>query len=74
MAMNRILATSKRMPRNVPVFNGLCRDCDRMGGRSVMQKPDDLVTEALECADQTICGHIAREFHAASTGISSSFT
>ena len=39
--------------------------CDCMGGRSVIPKPDDFVIEALEGA---------REFHAASTGIGSSFT
>ena len=48
------------------------RDC--MGGRSVMPKPDDFDRGAGGRADRTIRSHVAREFHAASTGISSSFT
>jgi hypothetical protein len=34
----------------------------------------DAIAEAFHCADHTIRGHAARQFHAASTGISSSLT
>jgi hypothetical protein len=35
---------------------------------------NDLVSEVFKCADNTISGHAARQFHAASTWINSSFT
>lgn len=35
---------------------------------------DYFVTEVFQRPDQTICGYAAWQFHAASTGISSSFT
>jgi hypothetical protein len=32
------------------------------------------ITEAFECAGETFAGHAPRQLHAASTGMSSSFT
>jgi hypothetical protein len=52
-----------------------------MDRRSLVPQPDvaalltnHLIAEALQGADYTICGYAARQLHAASTGISSSFT
>ena len=35
---------------------------------------DHAITGVFECAGQPVSGHAARQLHAASTGISSSFT
>jgi len=35
---------------------------------------DHIVTEAFECPGKTLTGHATRQLHAASTGMSSSFT
>lgn len=36
--------------------------------------PDNGITYVPECADHTIARNTSRQFHAASTGINSSFT
>jgi hypothetical protein len=36
--------------------------------------PEHLISEAFQEADQTVAGHATRQFHAASTGTSSSLT
>jgi len=52
-----------------------------VGGRSWVPQsdvtpplPEHLISEAFQEADQTVAGHATRQFHAASTGTSSSLT
>ena len=54
---------------------------NRMGGRRLMKKPDVAsllanhgIAEPFQCANQPSGRNSARQFHAASTGINSSFT
>ena len=56
-------------------------DRDRMGWRSFVPQPDVAslltdhpVADVLQRANYTVCGHAARQLHAASTEINSSFT
>jgi hypothetical protein len=56
-------------------------DCDRMNRWPVVPQPDVAafltdhpVAELFERTDQTLRGNSARQLHAASTGINSSFT
>ena len=57
------------------------RDRDRVDRRSLVPQPDVAslltdhpVAEASQRVNDTVCGYAARQPHAASTGISSSFT
>jgi hypothetical protein len=56
-------------------------DRDRVDWRSLVPQPDVAalltdhpVTEVFQCANYTVCGYAARQLHAASTEINSSFT
>ncbi len=59
----------------VPGYSNLVRRGPRMIQAGVTASlANDAVAEALQDADQAVTGNAPRQFHAASTGISSSFT
>jgi hypothetical protein len=82
MVVDRIRATSDRIPWRVPVFRGLWpRNRYQVDGMPLMAQPDmaaslpdHRISEVYQHMNQTIGGHAAQQPPAASWGINSSLT
>ena len=81
IVVDRMCATSKRIPCGVPVFKGLWRGTVIMWAGGPVAQPDmapfladHRISETGEHMNQPIAGHAARQLQAASKGINSSLT